>query len=273
MPFFRDRSASMSSDPVSPTASTPNLTPDSNLNLNDNAQLGATFTIPDFKPEDLIWFHSEFVGRMEMYAAADSIANYLDQHHSWFRRCAEPMTAEPIGENGYVLTIGRFGALGYYVIPKIGLELLPQQDRVYRIETIAIPGYVAPGYEVEFNAVQTLHELQPEPNTPHDLTITSVDWELDLKVGVYFPDFIRALPETLVSKTGHQLLVQIVKQVSKLLTRKVQEDFHATQSQDCLQRFRQFSRRRQSFFCESKQPIEPSVTNTNTDSNSDSITS
>ncbi|MGB7275448.1 MAG: DUF1997 domain-containing protein, partial [Geitlerinemataceae cyanobacterium] len=70
------------------------------------------------------WFHSQFVGHMEMYADPQAVANYLDVHQGWFCRCATPMKVDPLGENGYALTIGKYGALGYAVEPKIGLELL-----------------------------------------------------------------------------------------------------------------------------------------------------
>jgi hypothetical protein len=202
---------------------------------------------PDTVP---IWFHSQFTGCMEMYASADRVADYLDRHEGWFRRCAQPMTAEPVGANGYILTIGRFGALGYYVVPQIGLELLPQRDRVYRIETIPIPDYIPPGYEVDFQAEQIL--VEATPNDGSNLEVTRVEWELDLKVGVYFPSFVSKLPLNLIETTGHNLLINIVKQVSRLLTRKVQEDFHSHQGSRYVQQFRTYSNRRQSFECEAR---------------------
>jgi len=207
----------------------------------------ATTPEPDATP---IGFHCQFTGCMEMYASADRVADYLDHHEGWFRRCAQPMTAEPFGTNGYILTIGRFGALGYYVVPQIGLELLPQRDRVYRIETIPIPDYTPPGYEVDFQAEQILVEATPRDGS--GLDVTRVEWELDLKVGVYFPSFVYKFPLTLIKSTGHNLLVNIVKQVSRLLTRKVQEDFHSHQGARYLEQFRVYSQRRQSFACEAK---------------------
>jgi len=44
---------------------------------------------------------------MEMYASAQTVAEYLKAHRGWFCRCAAPMKVEPTGENGYALTIGR----------------------------------------------------------------------------------------------------------------------------------------------------------------------
>lgn len=169
-------------------------------------------------------FRGGFSGRMDMAAERSIVSQYLDDHRAWFLRCAHPMTATPLGENGYDLTIGHFGALGYDVEPKIGLNLLPQDQGVYRIETIPIPNYVAPGYDVDFKASLELNETTSESG----LVLTQVDWELDLQVWVSFPRFINALPKRIIQKTGDHLLSQIVRQVSRCLTHKVQEDFHET---------------------------------------------
>ncbi|MBF2001768.1 MAG: DUF1997 domain-containing protein [Synechococcales cyanobacterium M58_A2018_015] len=179
-------------------------------------------------------FHGCFASCMEMYADAQSVAEYLDRHQEWFPRCAQPMTSEPIGENGYALTIGRFGSFGYEVEPKIGLHLLPQDHGIYRIQTIAVPNYDPPGYEVDFQASLRLIERVPDTataSTEHgslSTALTRVEWELDLQVMIQFPRFIHALPKPLIQTTGDRLLNQIVRQVSRRLTRKVQEDFHNT---------------------------------------------
>lgn len=171
-------------------------------------------------------FHGNYVGHMDMYADVETVSAYLDGHDAWFRRCAQPMTAEPLGNNGYALLIGHFGALGYEVEPKVGLHLLPQDHGVYRIQTIPIPGYTAQGYDVDFQASMNLLEV----NRPDEgiSPVTQVEWELKLSVWVQFPRFIQSLPRPLVKGTGDRLLTEIVRQVSKRLTRKVQEDFHTS---------------------------------------------
>ena len=59
---------------------------------------------------------TEFCGHysdcMEMCDSAENVAKYLDNHASWFSRCAQPMKVQPLGENGYTLAIGRFGYFG-----------------------------------------------------------------------------------------------------------------------------------------------------------------
>jgi hypothetical protein len=169
-------------------------------------------------------FRGGYVGSMDMAANRQIVVEYLDAHQDWFRRCARPMTADPIGETGYALTVGHFGALGYDVEPRIGLNLLPQERGVYRIETIPVPGYVPQGYDVDFNAEMELKEIQ----RGNDQVMTQVGWVLDLAVQVQFPRFINALPKALIQKTGDHLLNQVVRQVSRCLTHKVQEDFHTT---------------------------------------------
>ncbi len=174
--------------------------------------------------QGLTYFHGQYSSCMEMHADARTVAQYLDAHQEWFHRSAHPMKAESLGENGYALIIGKFGSFGYEVEPKVGLNLLPQgQDGVYRIETIPIPDYVPPGYDVDFQAALELVETEV-----NGTTLTRVEWELDLNVAIYFPRFIYALPQSLIQSTGDRLLNQIVRQMSRSLTRKVQEDFHST---------------------------------------------
>jgi hypothetical protein len=182
-------------------------------------------------------FHGYYESAMDMFADAATVGRYLDGHREWFVRCAHPMTAAPLGENGYDITVGRFGSFGYEVEPKIGLDLLPQDQGVYRIRTIPIPGYESEGYSVDFQAEMHLVEIETDlslyhfpkgtPTIPDRMT--RVEWELNLDVAIHFPRFIQALPKPLIQTTGDRLLNQIVRQVSRCLTHKVQDDFHTTE--------------------------------------------
>lgn len=172
-------------------------------------------------------FSSHFVDSMEMFADAKTVAEYLDAHHGWFRRCAQPMLVDSIGPNSYALTIGKFGAFGYEIEPKVGLDLLPQQQGVYQIETVPVPGYATFGYDVDFRAAMELVELSESPASRRG-KITRIQWQLDLMVTIQFPKFIHALPESLIQRTGDRLLYQVVRQVSHRLTHKVQDDFHSS---------------------------------------------
>jgi Protein of unknown function (DUF1997) len=168
-------------------------------------------------------FSYRFTDAMLMGADIKTVGEYLDTHQGWFIRCAQPMTAKPIGKNGYDLTIGKFDSCGYVVEPKIGLELLPHESGVYRIRTVDIPDYTPLGYEVSFNAEMRLVET-----VDGNKLGTKVDWDLDLHVYIQFPKFIYKLPTKMIQGTGDKVLKQIVSRVSRQLTHKVQEDFHGT---------------------------------------------
>jgi hypothetical protein len=191
-------------------------------------------SVPDYSPSeaqlvsDPTEFHSRFIDSMEMYADRDSVAAYLDSHHEWFRRCAHPMQVEPIGQNSYALIVGHFGAFGYDIEPKVGLDLLPQDADVYRIETVPVPNYSTTGYDVDFRAAMELIESNNPDTSDLPSKTTQIQWQLDLTVTIHFPKFIHALPDALIQRTGQGVLQQVVRQVSRRLTHKVQEDFHSS---------------------------------------------
>jgi hypothetical protein len=190
-------------------------------------------TPDEAEPEVLTVFSSQFKGCMEMYAEVGQVTRYLDSHHDWFHRCAQPMQVEPIGNNGYILVIGHYNTFGYEVEPRIGLDLLPQSDGVYRIQTIHLPESKTQGYNVDFQATMNLAEGNID-DASADLAkfgvgqLTNIDWQLDLEVSIQFPRFINRLPKSLIQNTGDRVLAQIVKQVSQCLMAKVQDDFHQT---------------------------------------------
>jgi hypothetical protein len=178
--------------------------------------------------DTLTHFQSHFVGCMELRADASTVTDYLQRHQGWFCRCAHPMQVEPVEENGYILTIGRYGSLGFEVEPKIAVRLLPPDtEGVYRIETIPELVNEDEKYEVSFKAALRLVDRADVTNTA-DALVTHVEWTLDLGVSIAFPRFIKRLPNALIQGTGDRLLQQIVRQVSRRLTAKVQDDFHKT---------------------------------------------
>ncbi|MEL6494589.1 MAG: DUF1997 domain-containing protein [Cyanobacteria bacterium J06623_7] len=184
-------------------------------------------------------FKVSFQGRMDMYSDVDTVAEYLNAHEGWFCRCAQPMQVEPLADNGYILTVGKFGSFGYEVEPKIGVVLNPPINRVYWMHTIPIPD-CDEGYEVNYRAKMELQEVDGaslpvskglfnKQSTVPD-RITKVNWNLDLKVKVELPQFVSKLSSNLIQATGDRLLAQIVRQVSPRLTYKVQQDFHDSYS-------------------------------------------
>lgn len=186
-------------------------------------------------PDQTLCFEGRYAGHMDMAAPLSTVGDYLNCHRGWFTRCAHPMQVSPISDHGYALVVGRFSVLGYEVEPQVGLYLSPLDHGVYRIDTIPIPGYVPPGYDVDFQAVLTLIEGQDqhqdqtiEGQAPQGHPLTQVDWRLTLTVHIHKPRFLNALPQSLIKASGDKLLNQVVRQVSKRLTRKVQEDFHSS---------------------------------------------
>ncbi|MFN3361857.1 MAG: DUF1997 domain-containing protein [Pseudanabaenaceae cyanobacterium] len=174
-------------------------------------------------------FRHEFVGRMDLFADRQTVMDYLDRHQGWFRRCAHPFRADPIGENGYAIGIGKIGAFGFKVDPRVGLHLLPQEQGVYRICTIPIPDQEPQGYEVDFRAEMYLQEEPVPPAYETDIPLmTKVEWHLLLTVSLRFPPFIYRLPQETIQSTGDAILAMVVRRVSNSLTRKVQADFHHT---------------------------------------------
>ena len=173
---------------------------------------------------------------MEMRSPAETVADHLDNHQDWFQRCAAPMSVCAIDDQTYVLTLGQFGNFGFEIEPTIALKLLPQKSRVYRIETVHIAAQsidLHNHYDVDFKA--TMHLLAGESKQSDN---TIVQWDLDLSVWVRLPKVITMLPEKLVQSSGDHLLRQIVRQISRRLTWKVQEDFHAAQGLKCPKRIR-----------------------------------
>lgn len=184
-------------------------------------------------------FEVNFRGQMDMHSDIDMVADYLNAHEIWFKRCAEPMRVEPLTENGYLLTVGKYGSFGYEIEPKIAVVLRPPVERVYFMHTIPLPEDEHAGYEVAYNASMKLQERSIDSTQTRNKNsgffskqrvmpsiITEVNWELDLRVEVEFPRFIAKLSNSLIQTTGDRLLAQIVRQVSPRLTYKVQQDFH-----------------------------------------------
>jgi len=170
---------------------------------------------------------------MEMLAPRAQVATYLDHHEGWFRRCASPMEVDALDSQAYALRLGRFGNFGFEVEPTIGLRLLPQHEGTYAIATVPVPD-ADPAlhalYDVDFQASL---QLQEDGDQDSVAEATNVSWSLDLAVWIRLPKVITMLPDNLVQSSGDHLLRQIVRQISRRLTWKVQEDFHASHGLAC----------------------------------------
>ena len=184
-------------------------------------------------------YRSTFSDQMEMLAPTSVVADYLDHHDDWFERCAAPMQVQAVDRQSYQLTLGRFGNFGFEVEPTIGLRLLPEVQKVYRIETIDLHEQrdgdrpaLNDHYDVDFRARMELKPWASEASDDASMA-TAVSWDLDLAVWIRLPRVITMLPDGLVQSSGDHLLKQIVRQISRRLTWKVQEDFHANHGLLC----------------------------------------
>jgi hypothetical protein len=185
-------------------------------------------------------FQTHFAGAMDMYSNQDKVADYLSAHEGWFCRCAEPMKTRPLGDNGYIMTIGKYGAFGYEVEPKLAVVLDPPLNGVYYTRSVPIPDEPFLGYLVDYQAIMKLAEIPLSAANAEVMTIfgqqgyeippaiTQITWELHMDVMVKFPKFIYKISRSILQKTGDKLLTQIVRQVSPRLTYKVQQDFHTS---------------------------------------------
>jgi hypothetical protein len=216
-----------------------NYLPNTFLEISSSDSMQLTYT-DSVEQQGTFVFTVSFNGQMDMYSDVDTVSKYLDAHEGWFCRCAQPMKVEPLTNNGYILTVGRFGSFGYEVEPKIAVVLNPPQDQIYLMHTIPLPEGNE-GYEVSYRAKMKLQEVAGDTAQIQSKglfskqiiipqRITEVTWDLDLKVQVEFPQFISKLSPNLIQVTGDRLLAQIVRQISPRLTYKVQQDFHYSHS-------------------------------------------
>ncbi|MEB3340991.1 DUF1997 domain-containing protein [Okeania sp.] len=217
-----------------------NFATDETLNKDNNLVNDfylSTKQIETSETSKITWFNTKYSDCMELYVDAETVAKHFVSHRDWFCRCAHPMKVQPLGENGYDLLIGKFGSFGYQVEARIGLELLPPDSvGIYRIRNIPVPDYTPPGYEIQFQSEMRLVELPTEQFCSQkeiqklglSPVTTGAKWNLDLTVGVNFPQFIQKISPGLIQRTGNSLLLKIVHQVSQCLTYKTQIDFHTT---------------------------------------------
>jgi len=181
-------------------------------------------------------FSTKFRGIMDLYGDQKTVTDYLNNHQGWFVRCASPMKVEPFCDNGYTLTVGRYGAFGYEVEPQMSVILEPPMAGHYTMYSVTNPELSSDGYEVDYYSVMDIETIFPKDidiyqkssdfdSLPNE--ITRINWQLDLRVSVNFPKFIYKVPTSIIQSTGDRLLGQIVKQVSPRLSFKVQKDFHS----------------------------------------------
>ncbi len=176
-----------------------------------------------------------YTGYLELNSSAKVVDEYIKNHHYWFPRCADPLKVVAIGQNGYDILVGKYGALKFEIEVRLGLELLPPNSQgIYKINSINLPNYTPPGYGIDFKGSFKLTEIPLQKKNflsmlgfnREQSVMTRWDYQLDLQVKIKFPKFILRLPESVIKNTGDRIILQVVNEVSRRLSERVKNEFH-----------------------------------------------
>lgn len=170
---------------------------------------------------------------MGLCAPAAMAAAYLDAHSDWLAPCVQPMRAEPLGAQGYLLTIGRFDAFGYRVEPQMAVVFESPQVGLYQFYNVPLTDQPPePLYKIHYQAAMQLQETNAAAvawgasNRVIAPIVTRVDWYLNLTVTWQLPRLMAHVPRDWTQNLGETGLAQILQQMTPRLTQAVQQDFH-----------------------------------------------
>jgi hypothetical protein len=159
-------------------------------------------------------------GQVDLETDRETLACYLRGHGQWIQRCFQPLRVEPLSAETYRLQFFRMGGLGFELEPSFGIKIWPEEDYLFRLTSIELPGDAALPYRVDCQASFRLEELPGSPAT------TRVHWDLHLDVRLHLPKFLHVLPRQLVQKVGSQVVQQVTRSLSNRLTHNVCSDFY-----------------------------------------------
>jgi hypothetical protein len=159
-------------------------------------------------------------GQVDLETDRETLACYLRGHGQWIQRCFQPLRVEPLSAETYRLQFFRMGGLGFELEPSFGIKIWPEEDYLFRLTSIELPGDAALPYRVDCQASFRLEELPGSPAT------TRVHWDLHLDVRLHLPKFLHVLPRELVQGVGSQVVQQVTRSLSNRLTHNVCSDFY-----------------------------------------------
>jgi hypothetical protein len=159
-------------------------------------------------------------GQVDLETDRETLACYLRGHGQWIQRCFQPLRVEPLSAETYRLQFFRMGGLGFELEPSFGIKIWPEEDYLFRLTSIELPGDAALPYRVDCQASFRLEELPGSPAT------TRVHWDLHLDVRLHLPKFLHVLPRKLVQGVGSQVVQQVTRSLSNRLTHNVCSDFY-----------------------------------------------
>ncbi|MFS8777437.1 DUF1997 domain-containing protein [Synechococcus sp. W70.1] len=159
-------------------------------------------------------------GQVDLETDRETLACYLRGHGQWIQRCFQPLRVEPLSAETYRLQFFRMGGLGFELEPSFGIKIWPEEDYLFRLTSIELPGDAALPYRVDCQASFRLEELPGSPAT------TRVHWDLHLDVRLHLPKFLHVLPRKLVQGVGSQVVQQVTRSLSNRFTHNVCSDFY-----------------------------------------------
>ncbi len=159
-------------------------------------------------------------GQVDLETDRETLACYLRGHSQWIQRCFRPLQVEPLSSEIYRLQFFRMGGLGFELEPSFGVKIWPEEDYLFRLTSIELPGDAALPYWVDCRASFRLEELAGSPAT------TRVHWDLHLNIRLHLPKFLQVLPRKLVQRVGNQVVQQVTRGLSDRFTHNVCSDFY-----------------------------------------------
>ena len=155
------------------------------------------------------------------------VAAYLDDHQELVPRCASPMQVEAIDQKSYSLTLGRFGNFGFEVEPTIALRSCRSRKGSTGSKPCRRAASPWPAGSLRRRLPRPGCAGSPKQDTPHRAMGSGSQASGSAAQGDHHA------AGSVVQSSGDHLLRQIVRQISRRLTWKVQEDFHATHGLSC----------------------------------------
>lgn len=155
-----------------------------------------------------------------MATAIQPLAEYLRDHPNWIDRCFKPLTVTPLSEASYRLQFFRMGGLGFELEPHFGIQIGSENDTLFYLDSIELPGDAECPYQVNCHSEFRLEERQ-EKNAP----ITRVYWTLHLDIVVQLPKFLQVLPRKRVKSVAEGLVSGVARRMCDRLTHNICKDY------------------------------------------------
>ncbi|MEN9213159.1 MAG: DUF1997 domain-containing protein [Thermostichus sp. DG02_4_bins_136] len=162
-------------------------------------------------------------GQVDLETDRETLTRYLRGHAQWIQHCFRPLQVEVLSADSYRLQFFRIGGLGFELEPSFGVRIWPDENEVFRLTSIELPGDAALPYRVNCRASFRLEELKGSPELP---PTTRVHWDLHLDIWLALPGFLQVLPHKLVRRVANQVVQQVTRSMSDRLTHNVCSDFY-----------------------------------------------